>query len=125
MTTNNQNIKLINKYFSSKMKVLKDNIQLLDTTIADWNTELTKWYKKRLSNPRHSDMDNLCKTVIREYSETLRTLKNQRKYCIQEYTELKNTQKVLHRAIEERWMNGFADGVRFVMDSYDTREEDK
>lgn len=117
MTTNNQNIKLINKYFSSKLKVLKDNIKLLDTTIADWTTELTKWYENRMSSPRHSDMDNLYKNAIKEYSETLRTLKNQRKYCIQQYTELKNTQKVLHRAIEERWMNGFADGVKFSLEA--------
>lgn len=119
----NKNISNIDKFFTERMKFLNDNIKLIDATIKEYKTSLTEWYDKLYKTKKHTNESDTFKQVINIHSSDLRYYKDLKKQYLTEYTDLKKKHKLLHRALEERWMDGFAEGVRFIMDSYDTEEE--
>lgn len=115
----NYNISSINRFFLNRMKILKNNIQLLDTTIAEYKSDLTEWYNKLYKTDKHTNESNNIKHIINLRSSDFKYYKSLRIQYTNEYKELKQMQKTLNRAIEERWMNGFADGVKFVNEVLD------
>lgn len=120
----NKNISNIDKYFLNKLNDLKERIDVKESDIKSFKKfMLGSWFDafKKIKGDSYKEEWHL-----EQINKLLGILKGDKQYRIElinEYCELKKMHKTLHRALEERWMDGFAEGVRFVLSSYDTEEE--
>ncbi len=122
----NNNIRKIDKFFINKLDDLRNRIEIEDSDIKAFKKYmLTPWFEEYHKRKGDSEKESWAHNNIKRLIGILNGNKAHRKELIKKYTELKYIHKTMHRALEERWMDGFADGVRFVLDCYDTGEEDK
>ena len=81
------------------------------------------WFEYYQKVKGDSEKESWVYNEISRVMGILKADKQHRKELIVEYTELKKLYKTIQRAFEERWMNGFADGVKFVMEAIDKDEK--
>ena len=120
----NKNISKVERYYIEKLNRLKDKIDESGEDIKHYQKFMVDpWFKYYQEVKGNSEKDSWVYNQIRRVMNILKADKQYRKELITEYTELKKLYKTTQRAFEERWLNGFADGVKFVMESIDKDEE--
>lgn len=115
----NPNVSAINKYFDWKMSCLATKLSNYGVGIWHYKKILSGWYDSLYRTEKGSDEAQEYLQLIEISSRELCKLKTKRKIALDEYTEIKRMKKTVQRAIEERWMNGFAEGVDFVNECLD------
>ena len=116
----NKNISKVERYYIEKLNRLKTKIDESGEAIKNYQKLMVDpWFEYYHKVKGDSEKESLAYNEISLVMDILNADKQYRKELIAEYTELKKLYKTIQRAFEERWMNGFADGVKFVTESYD------
>ena len=116
----NKNISKVERYYIEKLNRLKTKIDESGEAIKNYQKLMVDpWFEYYHKVKGDSEKESLAYNEISRVMDILNADKQYRKELIAEYTELKKLYKTIQRAFEERWMNGFADGVKFVTESYD------
>ena len=109
--THNKNIKKIDQHFRKKLQELKTEINAYE--------ELSEEKKKaigRLQQFREKEKDNYEKTRMLIDMQTIEKdyekAKDKKKSLVEEYKCIRSMHKTIQRAIEERFSDGFIEGVR-------------
>lgn len=107
----NKNIRKIDLHFRKKLQELKSEINAYE--------ELCEEKKKaigRLQQLRENETDNYEKTRIlldlNAVENDYETTKEKKKSLVEQYKQVRSMHKTIQRAIEERFADGFVEGVR-------------
>lgn len=120
----NKNIGKVEKYYLKKLNDLKEKIDESGEDIKHYQKFMVDpWFEYYQKVKGDSEKESWVYNEISRVMGILKADKQHRKELIVEYTELKKLYKTIQRAFEERWMNGFADGVKFVMEAIDKDEK--
>ena len=116
----NKNISKVERYYIEKLNNLKTKIDESGEAIKHYQKFMVDpWFEYYQKVKGDSGKESWAYNEISRVMDILKADKQYRKELIDEYTELKKLYKTIQRAFEERWLNGFADGVKFVTESYD------
>lgn len=114
----NRNVSLIDRYFANQMKDLKRQIEINSNQIKTWKKNLlTPWFKTYHENRGNSEKETDIHNTILRILDMVKGEQKYKKEMVEKYIELKKLHKTIHRAMEERWMDGFAEGVQFARES--------
>lgn len=120
----NINISKVERYYIEKLNSLKAKIDESGEAIKHYQKFIVDpWFEYYKKVKGDSEKESLAYNEISRVMDILKADKQHRKELIDEYNELKKLYKTIKRAFEERWLNGFADGVKFAMESIDKDEE--
>lgn len=116
----NINISKVERYYIEKLNSLKTKIDESGEAIKNYQKLMVDpWFEYYKKVKGDSEKESWAYNEISRVMDILKADKQYRKELIDEYNELKKLYKTIKRAFEERWMNGFADGVKFVTESDD------
>lgn len=120
----NKNISKVDRYYIENLNRLKDKIDESGEDIKHYQKFMVDpWFEYYQKVKGDSEKESWVYKEIGRVMDILKADKQYRKELIGEYTELKKLYKTIQRAFEERWLNGFAEGVKFVMESIDKDEK--
>lgn len=116
----NKNISKVERYYIEKLNSLKTKIDESGEAIKNYQKLMVDpWFEYYQKVKGDSGKESWAYNEISRIMGILNADKQYRKELIAEYTELKKLYKTIQRAFEERWLNGFADGVKFATESDD------
>ena len=114
----NRNVSLIDRYFANQMKDLKRQIEINSNQIKSWKKNLlAPWFNTFYENRGNSEKETDIHNTILRILDMVKGEQKHQKEMVEKYIELKKLNKAIHRAMEERWMDGFAEGVQFARES--------
>lgn len=111
----NKNISKVDSHFQLKMLDLQSKIEKLQTQCDEKKRIIAK-----INEQRENETDIYVKSNLLEAAQTavynFTQLKIKKNELTKQYNEVKKMYKMIHRAIEERWQDGFNEGVQFMTD---------
>lgn len=111
----NKNISKVDTHFQHKMLDLQSKIEKLQMQCDDKKKTLAK-LNEDLNFTTGYCTDLLMET-IHDTLNNYTSLKIKRNKLVEEYKEVKKMYNTIKRAIEERWQDGFNEGVQFMTDT--------
>lgn len=114
----NINISKVERYYIEKLNSLKAKIDELEALCLHGKKTM-KELNERLNN---TNDPHVCGNILDRIDEVrweYNRNKEKKVVVIERRKETKKLYKTIQRAFEERWLNGFADGVKFVTESDD------
>lgn len=110
----NKNISKVESHFQLKMLDLQLRIEGLKCKCDDKKKILAELNEKlKLTTGYNRD---LLMETIHDALNNYTSLKIKRNKLVEEYKEVKKMYNTVKRAIEERWQDGFNEGVQFMSD---------
>lgn len=107
------------KHFIDKINRMQKDIDELEALCFHGKTTMKK-LNETLGNTKdpyvREDIHEQIEDTLREYSRN----KEEKVVLIEQRKEIKKMYKTFKKALEERWMNGFEEGVQFATET-DTR----
>lgn len=111
----NKNISKVDSHFQLKMLNLQLKIEKLQIRCDEKKRVIAK-INEQCKNETDiyvkSDLMEAIQTAVYNFTQ----LKIKKNELTKQYKEVKKMYKMIHRAIEERWQDGFNDGVQFMTD---------
>ena len=111
----NKNISKVDSHFQLKMLDLQLKIEKLQIQCDEKKRVIAK-----INEQRETETDIYIKSNLMEAAQTavynFTQLKIKKNELTEQYKEVKKMYKMIHRAIEERWQDGFNEGVQFMTD---------
>ena len=77
-----------------------------------------KELNERLSNTNDLHVREIIREQIEEALQVYNKNKEEKVVLIEKRKEIKKIYKTFKKAIEERWMNGFEEGIQFATETY-------
>lgn len=107
----NKNIRKIDLHFRKKLQELKSEINAYEKLCEEKKKAIG-----RLQQLRENETDNYEKTRIlldlNAVENDYENAKEKKKSLVEQYKQVRSMHKTIQRAIEERFADGFVEGVR-------------
>ena len=105
------------KHFIDKINRMQKDIDELE--VLCFHGKITmKELNERLSNTKDPYVREIIHEQIEEALRVYNKNKEEKVVLIKQRKEIKKMYKTFQRAVEERWMNGFGEGVQFATETY-------
>lgn len=118
----NKNIRKIDLHFRKKLQELKTEINAYEELCEEKKKAIS-----RLQQFREKEKDNYEKTRIlldlNAVENDYENIKEKKKSLVKQYKQVRSMHKTIQRAIEERFADGFIEGVRQTVKSNKKRIE--